>query len=161
MIEGAGSRRQVVQQLVENDGGGRTCEGVASSRQFVKDDAQGKDIAARVERLATGLLGRHVGDGAESRAGSSEHPGRGWERRVIAARLHPGKTEVQDFGLAAEGDEKIGGLDVAVQDAFAVGGIESVGDLNAEFDEARNGGGAANVERSRLWPSRNSITRKG
>ena len=49
-----------------------------------------------------------------------------------------GQAEVENFGGAAIGDKHVGGLDVAMNDAFFVRGIEGVGDLNAESDRSRN-----------------------
>src|ERR1700744_3087205 len=45
------------------------------------------------------------------------------------------QSEVEYFGLLAIGDENIGRLDVAVNDALGVSGIEGVGNLLAEFEE--------------------------
>ena len=39
---------------------------------FVKQNAEGKKIGASIERLASRLLRRHVGDGADGCAGVSE-----------------------------------------------------------------------------------------
>ena len=44
-----------------------------------------------------------------------------------------GEAEVENFGNAACGDENIGGLDVSVDDALVMGGLESVSYLAAEF----------------------------
>ena len=38
--------------------------------------------------------------------------------------------------MATRGDENIGGLDVAVNDAFGVRGVERIGDVDANFEEA-------------------------
>ncbi len=46
-----------------------------------------------------------------------------------------GEAEVHDFCVAARGDEKIGGLDVAMDDAGGVGGVEAVGNLDAPVEE--------------------------
>ena len=45
---------------------------------------------------------------------------------------HLGQPEVEDLGVAAWADEDVGGLDVAVNDARAVRGIQRVGDFDAE-----------------------------
>ncbi len=45
--------------------------------------------------------------------------------------------------MPALGDENIGGLDVAVNDAFAVGGIKRLGNLNGYFEDGLNFHGAA------------------
>ena len=44
------------------------------------------------------------------------------------------EAEIENFGVAALGDENIGGLDVAMDDALGVRGIETVGDLDAEIE---------------------------
>ncbi len=43
-----------------------------------------------------------------------------------------GQAKVEDFGVAAFGDEDVSGLDVAVDDAFGVGGVEGVGNFDGE-----------------------------
>jgi hypothetical protein len=44
-------------------------------------------------------------------------------------------AEIQNFGVAAVGDENVGGLDVAVDDALGVGGVERVGNFDAEIEK--------------------------
>ena len=45
------------------------------------------------------------------------------------------QAEVEYLGVAALGDENIRRLDVAVDDAFAVRGVESVGDLDRHLEQ--------------------------
>ena len=54
-----------------------------------------------------------------------------------------GEAEIEDFRGAAFHDENVCGLDVAVQDAILVRGIERVGELDADFHCAWNRQGAA------------------
>src|ERR1700693_292754 len=54
-----------------------------------------------------------------------------------------GKAEVENFGVAAFSDKNIGGLDVAMDDSFAVGSIERVGDVDTEIEEQFQIQGAA------------------
>ena len=54
-----------------------------------------------------------------------------------------GETEIENFGVAAFGDENIRGLDVAVNDVFGVRGVERVGDFDGEREEVFDIHGAA------------------
>ena len=47
-------------------------------------------------------------------------------------RGHFGEAEIENFGVAALGDENVGGLDVAVNDALGVSGVERVGDFDGQ-----------------------------
>src|SRR5438094_4781676 len=57
-----------------------------------------------------------------------------------------GETKIEDFDGAAFGDENVGGLDVAMDDALFVGRVKSVSELDADIDGARNGKGAGGDE---------------
>ena len=46
-----------------------------------------------------------------------------------------GEAEVENFCVAAFGDENVGGLDVAMDDVFLMGGVEGVGNFDGEGDE--------------------------
>ena len=47
-------------------------KGTMPVAHFVEDGAERKEVAAGVEFFALGLLGRHVGDGADGGAGTGE-----------------------------------------------------------------------------------------
>ena len=46
-----------------------------------------------------------------------------------------GQAEIENLCLIALSDENVGGLDVAVNDAFGVSGIEGIGDLDGEVEQ--------------------------
>ena len=109
-------------------------------RHLIEDRAQREQIAARIEFLAASLLRRHVGDGADSgaRAGEMCRAGRvlrgadSFHRHLAAGQL--GESEVENLYLALCG-EYVGGLDVAVDDALGVRGVERVGELNRHVEQ--------------------------
>ena len=89
------------------------------------------------------MLGRHIGDGADGAARAGEMfgvdalRGHGFDRGSgfhAGNGAHFGETEIENFGVAALGDEDVGGLDVAVDDALRVGCVERVGDFNADVE---------------------------
>ncbi len=79
------------------------------------------DVRARVERLALGLLGGHV----ERRAEDHAHLRRRRVVRARGARDRLGEAEVRDLHAAVPGDEDVGRLHVAVEDADRVRGVEA------------------------------------
>ena len=114
---------------------------------MVEHATEREEVAPSVEFLATRLFGRHVGDGADSGAGTGEEKSLGIaESRSVEAGVmigeKLGEAKIQDFDAAAVGNENVGGLDVAMDDALFVGGVESIGKLDADFNGARNGKGA-------------------
>ena len=51
-------------------------------------------------------------------------------------RTHFSETEIENFGVSAIGHEKICRLNIAMDDAFGMGGFESVGNLDTDVEEA-------------------------
>jgi len=119
--------------------GKRHCAG----GHFVENGAERKKIGAAIEVGAANLLGGHVGDGADGATGTGEQIFGGDEAGgdsgafgdFLSGGRELGEAEVHDFCVAAGGDEKIGGLDVAMDDAGGVGGVEAVGNLDAPIEE--------------------------
>ena len=46
-----------------------------------------------------------------------------------------GEAEVQNFGVTPLGDKEVGGLDVAMDNALGVCGVEAVGDFDGEGED--------------------------
>ena len=145
VVEANGGGGSLVENGVEDGARTFSLEGKRAGGHFVENDAKGKKVGARVEILAENLFGRHVGDGAQGGArtgeligvdaNSGESIGGAGSTGGSFSMGDLGEAEVEDFGVAALGDENVGGLDVAVNDAFGVGGIESVGNLDTEVEE--------------------------
>ena len=57
----------------------------------------------------------------------------------VTAGVHFCQPEVEQFRLAGFGDEDVGRLDISVDDAFGMSGIEGVGDLDPEFEHEVDG----------------------
>ena len=110
----------------------RARERRVAGEHLVEHGAQGVDVGAGVDGLlAHGLLGAHVVRGAEGEAGLG-HAG-------AAGLLHgEGDAEVGDEGLALVQQDVLG-LDVAVDDALAVGVVEGAGDFGGEADGVGDG----------------------
>ncbi len=61
--------------------------------------------------------------------------GRAHRRGCVPKRVHLGQSEVQDLGLTALGYENICRFDIAMSDAFAVRGVERVGDVDGNIEK--------------------------
>ena len=60
--------RLLVQNGGERGDSAVTLEGAPPGHHFVKHGSEGEDVRAGIDGLALGLLGRHVGDGAQDGA---------------------------------------------------------------------------------------------
>ena len=121
----------------------RALERTPAREKLPEQHAQRKDVRARVDLAAEGLLGRHVRDGPE-------HGARRGARRVRAdrapglARPRPAtgrnaaRPKSRTFTRPALVHHDVPGLDVAVHDAARVRGHERVGDLQDDVHGLRD-----------------------
>src|SRR5262249_6592503 len=128
--------RALGQDLAKDLLGLLALEGPAPGDQLVEDDPHAVDVTAGPDLpdLAGGLLGGHVRRRAE-------HLTR--DGHVGAGVAEPGEAEVADERLAALVHEDVSGLDVAVDDAFFVGGLDRSRYLLHEDDRSPQGGAEA------------------
>jgi hypothetical protein len=142
-IQADGRNGSAIQNGFEDHAGRGAGERRCAGGHFVENGAERKKVGAAIEVSAANLLGRHIGDRADGAAGageqifgSDEAGGDGGAfGDFLAGWRELGEAEVHDFRVAARGDEKIGGLDVAMDDACGVGGVEAVGNLDAPVEE--------------------------
>src|SRR6267154_6111976 len=113
-----------------------------SCDQLVQHRTERKQIAPTVQLFAARLFRRHVRDGAD------RSPRTGQEVRRVANRLAAkillplmqqlGETEIQNLDGPALDDTDIGWLDVTVHNSFFVRGVQRIGELNANLQNAWN-----------------------
>ncbi len=94
--------------------------GRVAGEHLEQHDAERVNIAAPVEaRVAAGLLGTHV-------VGRADGHGRARERHPGFVDLHD--AEVRDVRLIVLVEQDVGRFEIAVDDAFGVGGVEAGGE---------------------------------
>ncbi len=103
-------------------------------QHLVEHHAERIQVAAAVDGLALGLLGREVGGGAHHRAVLGE-------ARIGPAGERGGDTEVGDLHVAAVGHQDVAELDVAVDETGLMGGRERGGHVGRDL------GGPVRLER--------------
>ena len=117
---------------------GGAIEWQASGCHLIKHAAEAEQVGPGVHFISTRLLRGHVSDRADGSAGASEQ----WtiERGscsnggfvVLMSKLS--QAEIEYLGAPAVGYENICRLDIAMNDALAMRGIESVGNLNRNIE---------------------------
>jgi hypothetical protein len=152
---------------IEDNTGSFAAKGQRAGDHFIQDHAEGKEIGAGIQLLAANLFGGHVGDRTEGAAGAGEVLGidfLGSQGIAIGGRPidggELGQTKVEDFGMAPGSNKNIGRLDVAVNDTFGVGRIESVGDLNGNAEDGFQVERCPEMVCFKVLPSRYSMAMK-
>jgi hypothetical protein len=110
-------------RLVTKDGADRGCRTLPLERplaggHLVKDDAQAEDVGPLIDRLALGLLRRHVGRGSDHPAFSGHVHISGGQLFILLQQL--GQSEVEDLGPPFLVEHDVAGLQIAVQHAMLV-----------------------------------------
>ena len=98
-------------------------------QHLVEHDAQREDVAARVDRVAARLLGRHVGERPHDQALERAVPAAPGERVLVRGRGEAREAEVEHLDAPALAQHHVPRLDVAVHDAVLVGVGERLGHL--------------------------------
>jgi len=96
-------------------------EGGTPHQHLVEHHSEAVDVRPLVGRVATGLFGTEVGGGTDDRSHLGE---------AFGGVAGPGHAEVGHLDAAVRRQEDVPGLDVAVDDTAAVGGVERLGDLS-------------------------------
>src|SRR5215472_3214236 len=143
-IEAERAQGRPVQNPVENGGGGIAAEGKRAGCHLVENSAERKEVSARVEVFSLGLFRRHVGGGAYGGTGIGEVVdtlccGCLYVKRLlgdVGSRREFREAEVEHLGRATFGDEDVGGLDVAMHDAFAMSSIKGISDIDGDAEKA-------------------------
>ncbi len=110
-------------------------ERTLAREQLVDHRAEREEIRPIVHRASGRLLGRHVGERAEDRAGGRHRfSANGAAPRDLAAGLELREPEVHDLGRPVGADHDVAGLEVAVDDAARVRGREPLRDLCGQVE---------------------------
>jgi hypothetical protein len=146
-------------------GGVRAVESAAPGDELVQHAPERPDIGAAIDGLATRLLGRHVGGGAEDDAHVGgipserrriHHTGR---RRRAIQRERLGETEIEHLHRPVRPHHHIGRLQVAMDDALFVCRLERIGDLPCDRQRLGERDRSTRDDRRQVVPSTSSITR--
>src|SRR5208283_4721248 len=136
--------RGAVHDGFADDRGTLTAKGQFAGSHFVNDCTEGEEISAGVEFTGSHLFWRHIGYRSYHGARTGEmigvsRAGLRVERCHLGGRAACGsdfgETEIQNLGVSALGREDVGWFYVAVDDAFCVGRIERVGDLDGKSEQ--------------------------
>jgi hypothetical protein len=140
-IQAYGGRRHLVQNGIEDRGGGLSTEREVPGGHLVEHGPKREKIGPRIELFAQCLFRRHIRNGTQSRAWTGELlvtcPQSLLSRGRIRVFCHffrrqLGQTKVEDFCAPSPRNKNVRRLDVPVDDAFGVSCVEGIGNFNAQ-----------------------------
>jgi hypothetical protein len=115
---------------------GLALEQAAAGQHLEQHDTVGPDVGSLVDERAARLLRAHVGDRAHDDPGAGRRDAERRRRTSLCqggasgtALESLGQAEIEHLHLAVRRDLHVGGLEVAVDDAFLVRGLERIGHL--------------------------------
>ena len=109
----------------------------AARCHLVEHHSKREQICTSVQRLARNLFRRHIVHRPHRTAGGGqiilgESVIVGANSRLDMLRIHSCQPEIENLCVAALGHKDVGRLDVSMNDAAGVGGVQRVGDLDGE-----------------------------
>lgn len=112
----------------DDTGGALAGEGAFAAAHFVEDATEGEEVATGIDGFALELFRGHVlqGSGDFAAGGDGGDGGVGGGGDGL-----DGEPEIEELD-ALFGEQNVAGFEVAVDDAFFVGGIEGVEDLGGD-----------------------------
>ena len=125
----ADGHRLVAQDRGDQPDFGRPGEWPLAGEHFVEHGAEGEDVGPRIDGVPLRLFRGHVGHGAHDHARTRHHPADGDVRRGTLDQLC--QAEVQHLRPPVGGDDNVGRLDVAVDDAVGVRRFKGRSDLHS------------------------------
>jgi hypothetical protein len=114
-------RRLIVEHLLQGRERVFGAECRPAGEHLVQERSKGEEVRPGVELAASRLLGRHGVAGADESVLLGQH--------LAVPGDEAGQPEVENLGVAGEGDDDVLGLEVAVDQSGFVGGGETLGDL--------------------------------
>src|SRR5260370_14015096 len=135
-IEAHWRGRRPIQDSFEDYARSISAKWQCASSHLVQCDSKRKQVGSRIQFLAPNLLGRHVRNGPNCRAGAGEYLVCGDRRAYRCANAFRRLTklrqsEIENLRVAALSEKDVRGLNVAVNNSFRMGGIESIRDLDS------------------------------
>ncbi len=130
-------RRLLMENRGPNDGTASRKRRTAG-RHFVQHQPEREEVRSRVDLFAAQLLRRHVGQRADNAARvGQERSGLELRRRRVSrrnARVGFDEAEVENL-RSVRGQQDVGGLDIAVDDAGGMSRLKGVGEGGADLED--------------------------